>query len=700
MYAFVHSCSKKLIWIAFLLGMVVVLLMPPLVLPHQLSSDTNTSSKPPNRLFAFYPSDEKTDSIAFLTMFRQSKTSMKLEQLVNVKDVFRVSEENQTLYYPQSASLREWIYIGDINDDHQSEVLYVTTENDSVFLNIAKAESRIIYDRIFIPNAKGMFYSRHRFFRCTDGKIYFVLGTLVDKQFRTNLYQYDAGSHQVCLVRALDGFCGSSFCFTTYPNQLLFVTSGRDGHTFFRYNILTQEWKSVSITRDECTRTTSPFVTKDIYPYLMKSDGLYGQFPTTLNSDVNVISRIDVDSLFRNNVIVATRLYQGECVVGQSSSLLYEKNGVLFYIVTITKGTQQESQLFKYDMITHQSSLVRLPKGVFVNSLLYYGDLDENGRMNIAFFDVQQEEAYIYIIEEGHPDDMVCFSATSYKDHLDNCAKRGKGFLFVQGKMECYYLYYEKNPRYVLNFLYKGLIVFGFIMLAFFIRMFYQNQNLKRQETSHKIMQLQLENVQKRIDPHFIFNSLNNLGSLILSEESNKSYDYLSKVSDVLYKALSNREILITVQEELSFCSAVLDTQKDRFKDKFDYEMCVDKSVDLNQLIPSNILNGMADNCIKHGFANIDYKGFIMIELKPFEEGTLVVVEDNGKGRKASMVDREDKKSTGTGLDICHQYVTLFNQKRKRNFLSFGIVDLYAEDGKSKGTRCEFYVPNDLRKEN
>ena len=132
----------------------------------------------------------------------------------------------------------------------------------------------------------------------------------------------------------------------------------------------------------------------------------------------------------------------------------------------------------------------------------------------------------------------------------------------------------------------------------------------------------------------------------------------------------------------------VLDTQRQCFKDKVDYEIFIDKEVDVNALILSNILNSMVDNCIKYGFANISYLGLITIELLKKTCGYLVAVEDNGKGKAASSVDKDQVKLTGTGLGICYQYVALLNMNRKINLLLFRILDLY--DDLSCGTRCEF----------
>ena len=185
---------------------------------------------------------------------------------------------------------------------------------------------------------------------------------------------------------------------------------------------------------------------------------------------------------------------------------------------------------------------------------------------------------------------------------------------------------------------------------------------------------------------------------MILQGETHKSYDYLSQVSGVLYKALRIKGILVSVEEELNFCTAVLDTQRIRFEDKFDYEVYVDKAVDTKTLLPSNILNNMADNCIKHGFSGINYTGIISIEILRRRHGITVVIEDNGKGRKAAQADKDQSKSTGTGLEICHHYVQLLNHDRKTNKLSFKIIDLY-DKGNPKGTRCEFYVPDKLNLE-
>ena len=667
---------------AVLIGLLAVILLPPIVPHHRLFLDNNFSA--PNRMYAYY--GDSTGMVKDMSFLRESNTSIKLES-INNRLFFRPDytvEDYQRVYIPIPPPKRDWVFIRDLDNDEINEVFYVSQLGDSTLLHVTNNRKENREERVqslSIPGELNYHYSRFYYFEETNN-VYFSLGNETDKSFETQVFRYDFVTDSLEPIVSLHGYV-TGYQFEGYDEQLLFVNKVKSKTTFTSVDLQSRSQKSYVLGSSDLTKF---YTKKNILTH-----------PFTFNNDMflfhnrEVLFYADIHNLMVNHKLVGTSI-QGFDNAKEKIMLKYAKDDVIFYSV----GNKEGAAIYKYSLTTNRRKRIRIKGNPTCGTIIYYGDLDNNGKNEIVFTDMSNGNEAYCILEEGSYSDLCRYPIDREKLKVANCALQPDGSLLFQSVGIEYYVRYENNPRYYVHWLWTGALFCVILILGVLIQKINENRDLRRRETNSRIQQLQLENVQKRIDPHFIFNSLNNLGSLILEGDSNESYDYLSKVSGVLYKALRNRSILVTIEEELSFCTSVLDAQRQRFKGKFDYEVFIDREVDLMLKMPSNILNSMVDNCIKHGFSGIEYFGMITIEILDREEGFLLVIEDNGKGRKAGLADQDQTKSTGTGLEICNQYVSLLNNERKNNRLTFYIFDLYNDDKSPKGTRCEYYIPNDL----
>lgn len=675
--------------VALLIGVLIIGVLPPLIAPH--AGVKLEYERPTNCLEAFYPTGD-ADSLHFVRFLRKTLSSLELE------DDYRkyhqmpdyTYEKYVARYNPLSAPSRHWVCFFDAENDHQQDVAYISFEKGSNYLYIAEAGAMSI-KRVVRLNLEGeVFYRQTRYFQYPeDDALYVCVVTKVSSQhYITTLLRYDYLDNDLTELFSVDNMA-QSYLFEKYENKLLLVVNIiKNQFDFYAYDMKERSSSHFSIPKNRGEYISAGTLNNQTYPYDFKSDFLFFK---GLNQHLQIF---DIDSIFLKQQAILLPL--SETVEHtKSMRMKYSKDGIVFYTV----GNYNEGlSLHKFDSNTGETTSIKQFRKVNVGDVIFYGDIDENGVKDIVYTDITKGKEAICVQQEGSRFDLLRFPVERTKLTMSNSLKLTKNTLMFHSKgVQFRILNYQRNPNYYKRwYIYAGILLLAWL-IGHVLQQDKQNKEYRRQETSNRILQLQLENVQKRIDPHFIFNALNNLGSLILEGESNASYDYLSKVSNVLYKALRNKNILVTIEDELNFCTAVLDTQRQRFNGKFDYEVFIDKEVNMNRLMPSNILNSMADNCIKHGFAGIDYLGLITVELLKKEGGVLVVVEDNGKGCSAALAERDETKSTGTGLNICHQYVRLFNQHRKSNWLSFQITDLYTANDQPCGTRCEFYVPDDLK---
>jgi LytS/YehU family sensor histidine kinase len=149
-----------------------------------------------------------------------------------------------------------------------------------------------------------------------------------------------------------------------------------------------------------------------------------------------------------------------------------------------------------------------------------------------------------------------------------------------------------------------GLGVLVYILIAVFYYTFYFYNKLKeksKEETRLKelVTQTQLNELKSQINPHFLFNSLNSVSYLAVTEPQ-KAQDMVIKLSSFLRYSLKHKQDqLVTLEKEIAHIKLYLEIEKVRFGDKlhvqFDIEQCKDC------LIPNMILQPLYENAIKYG---------------------------------------------------------------------------------------------------
>lgn len=168
-----------------------------------------------------------------------------------------------------------------------------------------------------------------------------------------------------------------------------------------------------------------------------------------------------------------------------------------------------------------------------------------------------------------------------------------------------------EGDRIYLNFLFDSLVwrffigmFYYFIIVALiYIIIYYgnfQEKVLKEAELKSLIKEAELKSLKYQINPHFIFNSLNSISALTLTQPE-LAREMTINLSSFLRKTLSSNEVQkSTLSEELNSAKLYLDIEKIRFGDKFTYtEKINEECKDLK--VPSMILQPIFENAIKHG---------------------------------------------------------------------------------------------------
>ncbi len=243
----------------------------------------------------------------------------------------------------------------------------------------------------------------------------------------------------------------------------------------------------------------------------------------------------------------------------------------------------------------------------------------------------------------------------------------------------------KKNTR-------KNMILYGLVFLAlilcvslFYLYKFFQQKNIinagRNNELKQKLLRAQM-------NPHFIFNSVDNIQSLIHNKQDKEAISYLTKFSKLTRQILENsNENYITLGEELAMTENYLGIQQLLYNNKFNYRIEVDEALDPEAiLIPPMLTQPFIENAIKHGLKRRESGGYVHIRFYKKGESLFFEVTDNGSGI-------EDKRTSGTHKSMS---LTIVNERLNNNPSKKEIlvnVKNVIENNEVTGARTSFEIP-------
>lgn len=174
----------------------------------------------------------------------------------------------------------------------------------------------------------------------------------------------------------------------------------------------------------------------------------------------------------------------------------------------------------------------------------------------------------------------------------------------------------------------------------------------KRLKEEQQVHLLKHQAMNALLSPHFIFNSLTSIQNYINTNNSLKASEYLAKFSRLIRMIIEKAaQSEITLHDELSRLTYYLELEKERFKNKFDYEIHIDEEIDTQKVsIPNMIIQPHVENCIIHGILPKHAHGTLTLSFKKVAGKKLLIeLEDDGIGLiKAKEHAKAGHKSLGT----------------------------------------------------
>ncbi|NMO76140.1 sensor histidine kinase [Bacillus sp. UniB3] len=161
-----------------------------------------------------------------------------------------------------------------------------------------------------------------------------------------------------------------------------------------------------------------------------------------------------------------------------------------------------------------------------------------------------------------------------------------------------------------------------------------------------KEYKLQLENkssqlkvLQSQINPHFLYNSFQSIGTLALKMNAVPVYTLLTSLSAMMRYSMDMREEMVPFSKEINHSQSYLALQKQRFEDELDVTLTLDPNM-YEILVPKMILQPIIENCFKHGFSDNMEDAKISIRSYREDDYLVLIVQDNGKGISRERLER------------------------------------------------------------
>jgi two-component system, LytTR family, sensor kinase len=187
-------------------------------------------------------------------------------------------------------------------------------------------------------------------------------------------------------------------------------------------------------------------------------------------------------------------------------------------------------------------------------------------------------------------------------------------------------------------------------------------QTAKQRETAHKAESLakdiQLKMLRYQINPHFLFNVLNSIYTLI-DENTQKAKKLVIDMSEYYRYTLNKQQLTVTIEKEVDSIMKYLEIQKTRFEEEFQYEISVDEEVK-SILIPTFLIHLLIENAVKYGTKTTKQKLIVNLSAKLVNKVLLIRVSNTGKLLNATPISEKNIDGTSNGIENLKHRLELY----------------------------------------
>ncbi len=322
----------------------------------------------------------------------------------------------------------------------------------------------------------------------------------------------------------------------------------------------------------------------------------------------------------------------------------------------------------------------------FENTNFLQLDLFNDGNKSFLFYNLYKGLFSLSIDGKEHPiPDMPIMNPKAFEVTMKYNGPTQPPVLSVFCDDREHLICIRKNPYRAFRYPYYLLVVVLVYAAVFFVLNFQSKSITRRYQDKERLRDLELASAHGQLDPHFTFNAMNAIGASILTGNKKEAYEYFAELSQLIRLTLEKaKDSAQSLEQEIEFVKKYLVIEKFRFEERLHYTISEHGTINKSLMVPKMLMQIFVENAIKHGINPKKEGGTIHIKLTAKNHRHTIVIEDDGVGR--TKAKELNTTSTGRGLKVMNEYVTLFNRQNKTN-ISYRMNDLLDGAGLIIGTR-------------
>jgi ligand-binding sensor domain-containing protein/two-component sensor histidine kinase len=248
------------------------------------------------------------------------------------------------------------------------------------------------------------------------------------------------------------------------------------------------------------------------------------------------------------------------------------------------------------------------------------------------------------------------------------------------------------TPPFWNTLLFKLLILFNLVLLIFFIVQIRIRRVRKNAFIKTNLTELEMKALRAQMNPHFIYNALNSIQSLIASGKQKDAMRYVSKFGKLLRLILEHSdEGKTSLKREIDVNSLYIELEQLRLG--FDFSVQFDIADDIiteEEKVPALIIQPIIENALWHGLTNMQGDKQLTIDVTATEVYLIITITDNGIGYASTTLKSNDPSTTkrkSFGSQLVRKRLTTYNNDNRE---PLKIIDL-KEQGR-QGTEVKLYI--------
>ena len=214
----------------------------------------------------------------------------------------------------------------------------------------------------------------------------------------------------------------------------------------------------------------------------------------------------------------------------------------------------------------------------------------------------------------------------------------------------------------ILTFLFFWLALYLLIKITVRMRL----ERVESLQLQAELKESQLNTLKGQLNPHFLFNSLNNIRGLML-EDVYKARDMITRLSEILRYSLNKDNIdTISISEELQMVDNYIALSKIQFEERLQYDSEVKETL-LNNKIPPMVIQMLIENAVKHGIANQHKGGLVTLKITENDKTLQIQVTNTGQLLKPGGTTKVGLKNIEKRLKLLYQDNASFSLSQQDN---------------------------------